>query len=112
MSIFGLLFGPKLLISARNLMSRYYQMMQHWPQLPRVANWPPKFDGILFPSLGTYTRPSSSAFISNFGQIEKFVSISALTPIVKLLGLISTFAPIGMLDLGSTLTLTPSVNRA
>jgi hypothetical protein len=37
------------------------------------------------------------------GQIEKvffFVSISALIPSVKPLGLISTFAPIGMLDLG------------
>jgi hypothetical protein len=35
------------------------------------------------------------------GQIEKFsFSISALTPSAKLLGLISTFAPIGMLDLG------------
>jgi hypothetical protein len=38
LSIFGLLFGPKLLINARTL-------------VPRVANWPPKFDG-LFSSLG------------------------------------------------------------
>jgi hypothetical protein len=29
-----------------------------------------------------------------------FSSLSALTPSVKPLGLISTFAPIGMLDLG------------
>jgi hypothetical protein len=34
------------------------------------------------------------------GQIEKSFSILALTPNVKPLGLISTFAPIGMLDLG------------
>jgi hypothetical protein len=34
---------------------------------------------------------------------------SALTPIVKPLGLISVIAPIGMLDLSSTLALTPSV---
>jgi hypothetical protein len=40
-------------------------------------------------------------------QIEKFFSISALTPSAKLLGLISTFAPIGMLDLGRTLALIP-----
>jgi hypothetical protein len=39
-------------------------------------------------------------FISNLGQIEKiFFSISALTPSVKPLGLISTFAAKGMLDL-------------
>jgi hypothetical protein len=35
-----------------------------------------------------------------------------LTPSVKLLVLISTFAPIGMLDLGWTLALTPSVKEA
>jgi hypothetical protein len=35
-----------------------------------------------------------------WGQIEKFFSVSALTPSVNPLGLISTFAPIGMLDLG------------
>jgi hypothetical protein len=34
------------------------------------------------------------------GQIEFFFSTSALTPSVKPLGLISTFAPIGMLDWG------------
>jgi hypothetical protein len=34
------------------------------------------------------------------GQIEKFFSISALIPRVKPFELISTFAPIGMLDLG------------
>jgi hypothetical protein len=33
------------------------------------------------------------------GQIEIIFSISALTPSVKNLGLISTFAPTGMLDL-------------
>jgi hypothetical protein len=34
-----------------------------------------------------------------WGQIEKFFSISALTTGVKPVGLISTFASIGMLDL-------------
>jgi hypothetical protein len=38
--------------------------------------------------------------MSNFGQIEKVFSSSALTPSVKPVGLISTFAPIGMLHLG------------
>jgi hypothetical protein len=40
------------------------------------------------------------------GQIENIFSISALTPSVKTLGPISTFAPIGMLDLSWTLALT------
>jgi hypothetical protein len=39
-------------------------------------------------------------FISSLGQIENIFSISVLTPSVKPLGPISTFAPIGMLDLG------------
>jgi hypothetical protein len=39
LSIFGLQIGPKLLINAGTL-------------APRVANWPPKFDGILFSALG------------------------------------------------------------
>ncbi len=43
--------------------------------------------------------------------MKRFFSISALTPSVKPSGLISTFAPIGMLDLGRTLALTPSVKR-
>jgi hypothetical protein len=81
---------------------------------PRIANWPPKFDGILFFSLGgQYKAIKSLAFISNLGQIEKFLKkISALTPSVKPLGLISTFAPIGMLDLSRSLALTPSVKWA
>jgi len=39
LSIFGLRIGPKLLINARTL-------------TPGVANWPPKFDGMLFSALG------------------------------------------------------------
>jgi hypothetical protein len=58
---------------------------------PTVANWPPKFDGILFSALGPI---KCSAFISNLGQIEISFSMSALTPSVKPLGLISTFASI------------------
>jgi hypothetical protein len=73
-------------------------MLKHWPQ--GFSNWPPKFHDILFPALGPNTRPESSAFISNFGQIEKIFSSKALTPKVKPLGLISTFAPIGMIHLG------------
>jgi hypothetical protein len=60
-------------------------MLEHCS--PRVANWPPKFGGILL-------SHNVQHFTSNLGQIE------ASTPHVKPLELISTFAPIGMLDLG------------
>jgi len=36
---------------------------------------------------------------SNLGQIEKILKVSTLTLGVNPMGLISTFAPIGMLDL-------------
>jgi hypothetical protein len=48
---------------------------------PRVANWLPKFYGILSSALGP--NQGRSAFISNLGQIENIFSISALTPCVK-----------------------------
>jgi hypothetical protein len=48
-----------------------------------------------------------------WGRLKSFFfSLSASIPSVIPLGLISTFAPIGMLDLGWTLALTPSVKRA
>jgi hypothetical protein len=54
----------------------------------------------LFSALGANTRPYKvQHLLVTWGQIEKFFSISALTPSVKPLGPISTFAPIGMLDL-------------
>jgi hypothetical protein len=53
-----------------------------------------------FSALGPIQSHKVQHFISNLGQIEKFFSISALTPSVKLLGPISTFAPIGTLHVG------------
>jgi hypothetical protein len=67
---------------------------------PRVANWPPKFDGILFSALGPIQGHKVQHVLVTLGQIEKIFSSSALTPSVKPLRLISTFAPIGMFDLG------------
>jgi hypothetical protein len=87
LSNFGLQIGPKLLINARTL-------------TPGVANWPPKFDGILFSALEPIQGHKVQHFISTWRRLKRFFSISALTPQVKPLGLISTFAPIGMLDLG------------
>ncbi len=71
-----------------------------------VANWPPKFDGILFSALGQIQGHKVQHLLV-LGADRKV--LFALTPSVKRLGLISTFAPIGILDLGSTLALTPSV---
>jgi hypothetical protein len=65
---------------------------------PRVANWLPKLNGILFSALGPIHGHKAQHLLIGWGQIEKIFSISALTPSVKPLGLISTFAPIGMLD--------------
>jgi hypothetical protein len=68
---------------------------------PGVANWPPKLDGILFLSFGgQYKAIKVQHLLVTWGRLKFFFSISALTPRVKPLGLISTFAPIGMLDLG------------
>jgi hypothetical protein len=55
---------------------------------------------MLFFSLGANTRPQCSAFISKLGQIEELLFYISVDPDVKHRGLISTFAPIGMLDLG------------
>jgi hypothetical protein len=86
LSIFGLQIGTKLLINAGTL-------------APRVANWPPKFLGILFFSLGA-NKGHKVQHLLVLEASERFFSISALTHSVKLFRLISTFAPIEMLDLG------------
>jgi hypothetical protein len=68
---------------------------------PKVATWL-TFQIRWYPffqPLCQYKGHKTSAFISNLGQIEKFFSISPLTATVKPLGLISTFASIGILDL-------------
>jgi len=75
-------------------------MLEHWST--RVTtNWLPKFDGILFSALG---RPRQGHKVQHllvtWGRLKRSFPFSAFTPSVKPLGLISTFAPIGMLDLG------------
>jgi len=69
-------------------------MLQHWPQGFQIGL--PNSMLSFFQPWGQYK--AIKVFISNFGQIEKIFSSSALTPSVKPLGLISTFASIGMLD--------------
>jgi hypothetical protein len=67
---------------------------------PRVVNWPPKFDGILFAALGPIQGYKVQHLLVTLGRLNFFFSSSALSPSVMPLGLISTFIPIGMLDLG------------
>jgi hypothetical protein len=72
-------------------------MLLHWPQGLQIGF--PNSRISFFQPWGQY-KVISSAFINNLGQIENISSSSALTPSVKPFGLISTFAPIEMLDLG------------
>jgi hypothetical protein len=65
-----------------------------------VANWPPKFDGILFQPWGQYKAIKFSILLVTWGRLKSFFSISASTPSVKPLGLILTFGAIEMLDSG------------
>jgi len=64
----------------------------------RVANWPPKFDGILFPHLGPMQAHKVQHLLVTWGRLKRFFLVQS--PSVRPLGLISTFSPIGMLDLG------------
>jgi hypothetical protein len=53
-----------------------------------------------FSPLGPIQGHIVQHLLLTLGRLKSFFSMSALTPTVKPLGLISTFAPIGMLDLG------------
>jgi hypothetical protein len=95
-------------------------MLEHWWQIiskcwnigARVADWPPIFDGILFSALGPILGHNVQHLLVTWGRLKSFFCISPLMPGVKYSELISTFARIGMLDLGWTLALTPSVKWA
>ncbi len=54
LSIFGLLFGPKLLINAGTLISGYSLMQEHWAQGLQICFW--NFM-VSFLSLGANRRP-------------------------------------------------------
>jgi hypothetical protein len=74
-------------------------MLKHSPPPPRVANWLPKFYGILFSALRPVQGHKVQHLLVTWGRLKIFFSISALILSVKALGPISTFAPIGMFDL-------------
>jgi hypothetical protein len=65
-----------------------------------------------FQPWGQYKAIKFSILLVTWGRLKSFFNLTASTPSVKPSGLISTFAPIGMLDLDSTLALTPSENLA
>jgi hypothetical protein len=70
-----------------------------WNIVPRVANWLPKLNGIIFSALGPIQGHKVQHLLVTW-QIENNFFLLALTPSVKALGPISTFTQIGMLDLG------------
>ncbi len=72
----------------------------------------PNFRVLVFSPLGAIQGHKVQDLLVTWGRLKIFFCVSALTPSVKPLGLISTFAAIGMLDLSCTLALTPSVKWA
>ncbi len=83
-------------------------MLKHWSQGLQIGL--PNLMVSFFQDLGPIQ--GHKALLVTLGRLKRFFSSSALTPSVEALGPISTFAPIGMLDLGWTLALTPSVKWA
>jgi hypothetical protein len=73
-------------------------MLQHWPQGLQIAF--PNSMAILFSALGPILGHKVQHLLVTWGRLKSFFSISAWTPSVKPLRLISPFAPIGMLDWG------------
>ncbi len=96
LSIFGLLFGAKLLLNVRTLRSGYQQMLEHWPQGLACIGFRNSTVSF-FSALGPIQGHKVQHLLVTWGsRLKRFFSISALTPCVKPLVLISTF---GMLDL-------------
>jgi hypothetical protein len=73
-------------------------MLEHWPQGFQIAF--PNSMAILFSALGRILGHKVQHLLVTWGRLKSFFSISARTPSVKPLRLISPFAPIGMLDWG------------
>jgi len=73
-------------------------MLEHWPQGLQIGfpNWMLSFFSPLGPTQGHKVQH----LLVNWGRLKSFFFLfQPLTPSAKQLGLISTFAPIGMLDL-------------
>ncbi len=85
----------------------------HWESGPKIlgANFGVAILGLQISALGPIQGHNVQHLVLTRDKLKFLFSISALTPSVKAMGLLSTFAPIGMLDLGRTLAPTPSVKR-
>jgi hypothetical protein len=57
--------------------------MQHWP--PRVANSPPRLDGIYFPALGPKQGHKVQHLLVTLGRLKRIFT-SAVTPRVRPVG--------------------------
>jgi hypothetical protein len=71
-------------------------MLEQWPQGCQIGF--PNSMVFFFQPWGQYKAIKVQHSLVSWGQIEKIFPISPLTP-SEPLGLISTFSPIGMLDL-------------
>jgi len=80
-----------------------------WPQ--GLQNGFPNFMVLVF-SPGPIQGHKVQHLLVTSGRLKIIFCVSALTPSVQPLGLISTSPPIGMLDLSCTLALTPSIKWA
>jgi hypothetical protein len=90
------------------------KMLEHWHRdISKCSNIGPKGCKIglsnsmvsFFPPLGPIQGHKVQHLLVTWGRLKRkrFFLIQPLTPSVKPLGLVSTFAPIGMLDLGSNI---------
>jgi len=63
-------------------------MLEHWLAPPGAANWPPKFDGILFwEPWVQYKAHEVQHLLVTWGRLKSFFfSLSAFTPSVKSFG--------------------------
>ncbi len=73
-------------------------MLEHWPQGLQIG-FPNLMVSFFQPWVQLQGHKVQHLLVA-WGRLKIFFSISVLTPSVKSLGPISTFAPIGMLDLG------------
>ncbi len=73
-------------------------MPEHWP--PGLQIGFPNSIVSFFSALRPIQGHKVQHLLVALGQIENIYSISAFNPSAKPLGLISTFAPIGLLGLG------------
>jgi hypothetical protein len=81
-----------------------------WPQGLQIGF--PNFMVLIFSPLGPIQGHKVEHLLVTWGRLKFLFPTSVLTASVKPLGLISTFASIGMLHLSCTLALTPSVKWA